>query len=190
MPNQSSSMLANPMIDEDKNDGQLLKFAQKAMILAVQILGNRTEAEDVVQASLEKALSHPSAPNGGEDLQKWLYRVVRNAAIDRIRQQNRETSEQSVDLINGQGFEQNFEQISEQNPEQQLQHQQLKGQLNQALSLLSVEQREIVVLRDFHVCRYDEIAEILSIAEGTVMSRLHRARMALRQHFINLQQKD
>lgn len=166
-----------PSINVTRQTDELVKYAQKTMIFARQLLGNQAEAEDVVQIGLEKALSHPSAPSGGEDLQKWLYRVVRNAAIDRMRQQSREVAELPSELS------------SEQNPEQLLQHQQLKSQLDQALKMLTVEQREIVVLRDFHACRYDEIADILSIAEGTVMSRLHRARVALRQHLINLQQK-
>ena len=136
----------------------------------MQLLGNQSDAEDVVQASVEKALAHPKAPKGGIDLQKWLYRVVRNAAIDRIRQLSREdeldTEQQST---------------PSQSPEMQLEQLQIKTRLMQALSALPVMQRELIVLRDYHGNSYEDIAEILAIPTGTVMSRLHRARMALRE---------
>ncbi|NVK21881.1 MAG: RNA polymerase sigma factor [Kangiellaceae bacterium] len=157
---------------------ELLTFSRKALIFAVQILGNQSEAEDVVQASIEKALSHPSAPHGGVDLQKWLYRVVRNAAIDRIRQQARESEEASESQLVREGG----------NPESQLEQQQLQQQVRLALASLPAAMREILVLKDFHDCSYEDIAEILSIAKGTVMSRLHRARMALRQQLLDIQQ--
>lgn len=149
---------------------ELIDYSRKALIFAVQLLGNQSDAEDVVQASVEKALAHPKAPKGGIDLQKWLYRVVRNAAIDRIRQLSREdeldTEQQST---------------SSQSPEMQLEQLQIKTRLMQVLSALPVMQRELIVLRDYHGNSYEDIAEILAIPVGTVMSRLHRARMALRE---------
>ncbi|MBD3654064.1 sigma-70 family RNA polymerase sigma factor [Kangiella sp.] len=149
---------------------ELIDYSRKALIFAVQLLGSQTDAEDVVQASVEKALAHPKAPKGGIDLQKWLYRVVRNAAIDRIRQLSRadelDTEQQSS---------------STQSPERQLEQLQIKTRLMTALNALPLMQRELIVLRDYHGNSYEDIAEILAIPAGTVMSRLHRARMALRE---------
>ncbi len=153
---------------------ELIDYSRKALIFAVQLLGSQSDAEDVVQASVEKALAHPKAPKGGIDLQKWLYRVVRNAAIDRIRQLSREdeldTERQSSP-----------EQSSGQSPERQLEQLQIKTRLMTALNTLPLMQRELIVLRDYHGNSYEDIAEILAIPAGTVMSRLHRARMALRE---------
>jgi RNA polymerase sigma-70 factor (ECF subfamily) len=153
---------------------ELIDYSRKALIFAVQLLGSQSDAEDVVQASVEKALAHPKAPKGGIDLQKWLYRVVRNAAIDRIRQLSREdeldTEQQSSP-----------EQSSGQSPERHLEQLQVKTRLMTALNTLPLMQRELIVLRDYHGNSYEDIAEILAIPAGTVMSRLHRARMALRE---------
>lgn len=153
---------------------ELIDYSRKALIFAVQLLGNQSDAEDVVQASVEKALAHPKAPKGGIDLQKWLYRVVRNAAIDRIRQLSREdeldTEQQSSP-----------EQSPGQSPERNLEQLQIKTRLMTALNALPLMQRELIVLRDYHGNSYEDIAEILAIPAGTVMSRLHRARMALRE---------
>ncbi len=154
---------------------ELLQFSHKALIFAKQMLGNVSDAEDLVQASLVKVLSHPSAPKGGVDLQKWLYRVVRNAAIDKLRDQARYQELDHSPIID------------QQTPEKSLEQNQLKQRLEQALALLPIAQREIIVLRDYHQTSYEEIADILVIPKGTVMSRLHRARLALRQLLLKQQ---
>lgn len=154
---------------------ELLRYSHKALVFARQILGNASDAEDLVQNSVLKALSHPNAPTSGVSLQKWLYRVVRNAAIDKLRQQARfqELDDNPV--------------LDKQTPELQLEQEQLKQRLEQALALLPMPQREIIVLRDYHQTSYEEIADILALPKGTVMSRLHRARMALRHILIQQQ---
>ncbi len=158
-----------------KSSQELLRYSHKAFIFAKQMLGNVSDAEDLVQTSIVKALSHPNAPSGGVDLQKWLYRVVRNAAIDKLREQARFQEEDSGTTEEAQS------------PEKQLEHNQLKKQLATALSLLPMAQREIILLRDYHQTSYHDIAEILVIPQGTVMSRLHRARLALREILLQVQ---
>ncbi|GAA4361874.1 RNA polymerase sigma factor [Kangiella marina] len=156
---------------------QLDDYCRKSLVFAVQLLGNQSDAEDVVQASIEKALAHPKAPKGGVDLQKWLYRVVRNAAIDRLRKQSRETAFEEESHVARDNL----------SPEKHLESEQIKQRLSQALNALPLHHRELVVLRDYHGHSYDDIADILSIAKGTVMSRLHRARLALREALSDLQ---
>lgn len=156
---------------------QLDDYCRKSLVFAVQLLGNQSDAEDVVQASIEKALAHPKAPKGGVDLQKWLYRVVRNASIDHLRKQSREAPLEEPAVAKA----------IDESPERQLANEQIKLRLRDALNALPVHHRELVVLRDYHGHSYDDIAEILSIAKGTVMSRLHRARLALREALSDLQ---
>ena len=66
-------------------------------------------------------------------------------------------------------------------PDKSLHQMQLKETLEQAINQLNMQQKEIILLRDYHNFSYAEIARILGIANGSVMSRLHRARMALRE---------
>lgn len=159
-----------------KPQPQLKEYSHKSLVFAVQLLGNQADAEDVVQASLEKALTNPKAPSGGVDLQKWLYRVVRNAAIDLLRKRSKQTDfdEQQDIEINSSST------VNHCSPEAQLESEQIKQRLELALKALPLNHRELVVLRDYHGHSYEEIADILAIPKGTVMSRLHRARLALR----------
>ena len=149
---------------------QLLELGNGAHALALQMLGNTDDATDVVQDAIVKTLRQP----GGYDersgpLAPWFLRVVRNACIDLIRRRR------NVDPDTGK--------LSEQGPGPQevLELSQRDAQLHSALSRLTDEQRQIIVLRDYMDLSYAEIADVLDIPQGTVMSKLHRSRIALRK---------
>ena len=101
----------------------------------------------------------------------WFLKIVRNRCVDLIRQRARQQSE-SVEL----------EQITEhtsQRPDTVAEKHEMMGLLKTELMAMPEDQREIILLRDFHNLSYAEVAEMLSIPQGTVMSRLHRARVEL-----------
>jgi RNA polymerase sigma-70 factor (ECF subfamily) len=95
--------------------------------------------------------------------------VVRNQCLDLIRK--RRPVDDAVDELSD----------SAPGPEASLEMIQRDQELQDALAKLSGGQREIIVLRDYMDLSYAEIAAVLEIAQGTVMSRLHRARMALKE---------
>ncbi|HET8816691.1 MAG TPA: sigma-70 family RNA polymerase sigma factor, partial [Pseudidiomarina sp.] len=70
-------------------------------------------------------------------------------------------------------------------PEQRLEQTQLRAVVLKALAELPSEQRELLVLRELNECTYADIAAILNIPVGTVMSSLHRARLALKDIIVN-----
>jgi RNA polymerase sigma-70 factor (ECF subfamily) len=154
----------------------LAKVTQGAFKLASQILGQTTDAEDVLQDAVSIAIVHRSAPKpSSADFKPWFYRVVRNKSIDKLREQKRHQSEQFDDQV-ALDLDTNIAA----DPEQALQTTQLNLQVKSALTLLPDQQREIVLLKDYHQLSYLEIAEVLDIPKGTVMSSLHRARLALK----------
>lgn len=149
---------------------ELVSLGGGAHALATQILGNPDDAADAVQDALTTALSRPGAYDAAKGpLKPWFLRVVRNRCIDQLRR--RRPSAVPVDDLADAGN----------TPEQALQVSQRDDELHRALTLLTTEQRQIVVLRDYLDLSYAEIADVLRIAQGTVMSRLHRARLALRE---------
>jgi RNA polymerase sigma-70 factor (ECF subfamily) len=158
-------------------DSVLTELAQGAYKLAMQLLQQPADAHDVLQDAAAIAISHPGAPRArSNEFKPWFYKVVRNKAIDRLRELKRKNheplDEQSVTALERHG------------PEAVLQQSQLQQQVQLALTKLSREQREIILLKDFHGFAYGDIAQILDIPKGTVMSRLHRARMALREQLV------
>ncbi|MDX2427289.1 MAG: sigma-70 family RNA polymerase sigma factor [Xanthomonadales bacterium] len=149
---------------------QLIQLGNGAHALALQMLGNTDDATDAVQDAFVKVLKKPGAydANAGP-LTPWFLRVVRNHCIDLIRRRRPEGAN-AVELSDpGPG------------PDSALEGAQRDQLLKHALARLSVEQRQIIVLRDYMDLSYAEIADVLEIAGGTVMSRLHRARMALKE---------
>lgn len=171
----------------DKDFANMVKDAFK---LAAKIVNNAPDAYDVIQDAATIAISHASAPKFGDEAFKpWFYKVVRNKAIDKIRQSQRELKRHDSTLS-----ENSEEHVSThktmQDPELQLLAQQQQTDLNTALASISVEHREIVLLKDYHDFSYLQIAEILGIAKGSVMSRLHRARMALKNVLLNQSKED
>jgi len=149
---------------------QLVQLGNGAHALAIQMLGNADDATDAVHDAFVKALKQPDAYDARTGpLTPWFLRVVRNHCIDMIRRRRR--GDVDVDDLSDPGP----------GPEALLETAQRDQALQQALSRLSSEQREMIVLRDYMDLSYAEIADVLLIAPGTVMSRLHRARMALKE---------
>ncbi|MEM9209156.1 MAG: sigma-70 family RNA polymerase sigma factor [Pseudomonadota bacterium] len=155
---------------------ELAQLGGGAQALALQILGNAEDAADAVHDSIATALGRPSAydPSRGP-LKPWFLRLVRNRCIDvlRRRRPQSDTVDELVEPSPG--------------PEQIVADEQRDRMLKQALTSLSSDQRQIVILRDYMDLSYAEIAGVLEIATGTVMSRLHRARLALASAYRSLE---
>ena len=149
---------------------QLIQLGNGAHALATQMLGNVDDAADAVHDAFVKALGKPDAynPNTGP-LTPWFLRVVRNHCIDLIRR--RRPAYEDVDQLSD----------PEPGPLCSLETAERDQELRSALAKLSNEQRQIIVLRDYMDLSYAEIGAVLDIVQGTVMSRLHRARMALKE---------
>lgn len=147
---------------------ELVHLGNGAHALASQILGNADHAADAVQDPLTKALSRPTSTDVRKGpLKPWFLRVVRNGCFDLLRRR-RPTSTTVEKLVHtGPG------------PEQDLENSQIEHALKRALASLPSDHRQIIVLRDYLDLPYAEISDVLDIAKGTVMSRLHRARLAL-----------
>jgi RNA polymerase sigma-70 factor (ECF subfamily) len=157
------------MKDHDMRD-QLVQLGNGAHALATQMLGNPDDATDAVHDAFVKVLRKPEAYKASNGpLTPWFLRVVRNHCIDMIRRRRHGTVE--VDELRD----------PRPGPEGSLEIAQRDMELHKALATLSSEQKQIIVLRDYMDLSYAEIADILEIAKGTVMSRLHRARLALKE---------
>ncbi len=156
------------------------KYRREAFSHAFALLGNQDDALDACQDSFAKAFA---AIPGLRDLPQfypWFYCILRNRCLnllarrqtsDRYREAQQHDAAQAMDVVTpGSQLEQHEEQ-------QRVQH---------ALASLPPDHREILIMKYVQEHRYEEIAAILGIPRGTVMSRLYHARMALREAFLNL----
>lgn len=163
--------------------GELLQLHRRsAFLLAFQLLGDREEAMDATQDALLRFLTTLARFRVGDPVKPWLFTIVRNRCRDLLRRRTVRRAD-SLDA----GFEDENTYVAEPvsdlpSPEDQLARRRLQERVWRALGRVSPAQREILVLRDYQDSSYQEIADLLEIPIGTVMSRLHRARRALAEH--------
>ncbi len=131
---------------------------------------NKELAEDLVQEACMKAYKSYLEKDDIENPKSWLFRILINTHIDYTRKKQLET----IDV-------ENFEFVDKKNPMSSVESNYFFNDLNEALKQLEPEQREVVYLSDVNEYSYKEIAGLLAIPTGTVMSRLHRGRQALRK---------
>ena len=152
---------------------ELANLGNGAHAFATQMLGSVDDAADAVHDAIATALLRPDAWDASKgSLKTWFMRVVRNRCIDMIRL--RKAGGDTVDELIDPGL----------GPEATLVIEQRDKALQNALLRLTAEQRQIIVLSDYTGLSYREIANVLDVPAGTVMSRLHRARLALKKELI------
>ena len=154
-----------------------LQWYPGALALARNLLGCHASAEDVLQTSMSKTLGSSTLPLDEAAQRVWFFKVVRNGCFDHLRDQKKFATDTCIEQAAG------F--IDAPDMVEATQRQQW---VRTALQSLPSEQREIIVLRDVNDLSYADIAHILQLNSGTVMSRLHRARMALRAALLELEQ--
>jgi RNA polymerase sigma-70 factor (ECF subfamily) len=156
--------------------GELVrKYQDRLFNTVLHVAGRREEAEDVVQEAFVQAFLKLSSFQRNSAFYTWLYRVAFNIAISRKRRRRAETSVEQHRESTG------VEPLDDgEAPEERVLREERAELLSGALQRLSDEHRAILVLREMEGCCYDTIAEILDLPVGTVRSRLHRARLQLR----------
>jgi RNA polymerase sigma-70 factor (ECF subfamily) len=141
---------------------------------AYHLTGNAGEAEELLQQAATEAFASFGRFQPGTRFDRWVMRILHNSFIDRIRRDRRRRFF-SLDDVSGTLAADRSTQ-----PEVAAERV-LDGPVLRALNVLSPEFRTAVVLVDIEGLPYDEVAEILHCPVGTVRSRLHRGRLALRE---------
>lgn len=164
--------------DRDAVEELFRRYRGLAYRVAHRLLGHDADALDAVQDGFIKALTHLDGFEGRSSFKTWLLRIVSNAALDLGRQRRRRDamtleSSAGVDL-------QGEPSPSTPPPGQELEHADLRRLLDVALKSLPEAQRRTFVLHVDGGLSYREVADVLGISIGTVMSRLFYARQKLR----------
>ena len=151
----------------DNGDDQLLTWVPRLRRYARALVGNRDDADDLVQDTLERALTKFALWRGVADMRAWLFGMMHNLHIDGVRRPKLHTVVLDDD--------------TPEVPVAPTQGERLAVlDLQAALERLPVEQREIILLVALEDMSYVEVASTLGIPIGSVMSRLSRGRERLR----------
>lgn len=152
----------------------VLKYRNRVLGVAVRMLGDRGEAEDLAQDVFVKVFRALKDFQHEALFSTWLYRVTANSCLNRIQKRKQEKSMTSV-LDDPEAHPDPAA-----NPQRVLEEKQAKLLVEKAIQDLPSDQRVILILRDIEGLSYEDIAESLGIELGTVRSRLHRARLQIK----------
>jgi RNA polymerase sigma-70 factor (ECF subfamily) len=151
--------------------------------LTFRMLGNRAEAEDVAQEVFIAVFKTVETFREESKLSTWIYRVAVNHCKNRIKYLARRHArdQDELDESNDPGDGSMSAPSTPRRPDRQVEGAQLDRLMQEAIASLEEEHRTLVVLRDLEDLSIEEICEITGLPDGTVKSRLHRARIALRK---------
>ena len=154
-------------------------YEKNVFNVALQMTGNREDAQDMAQEAFLKAYTSLSSFRGDSKFSSWLYRIVSNVCLDyRRRQSRRPSSSLTVEDDEGETLQLDIADES-QSPEALLERKLTREAVRRGLQELPAEQRQILLLREIQGLSYDEIAEAMDLEPGTVKSRIFRARKKL-----------
>jgi len=168
--------------------GELAELYQdRAFNIAYRLMGSRDDAAEAVQEAFLKAFRGLNGFRGDSAFYTWFFRIMVN--VVRSRQRFRAVRPREHSLDTAPGRHENGERrgtataqipAREPDPSEEAARMERKRLVEEALMRLDAEQRTIIVLRDIEGRGYADIGELLGCPRGTVKSRLHRARMALK----------
>jgi RNA polymerase sigma-70 factor, ECF subfamily len=155
----------------------VLKYQDRLFNTIFHVVGHAEDARDIVQEALVQAFLKLDTFRRRSAFYTWLYRIAFNVAITHQRRRRRPTV--SMDRMMETS---NMELPDKDNgPAENLERKDCCRQVRKAIAKLEEEYRAVVVLREIDGCCYETIAEVLDLPVGTVRSRLHRARLQLRE---------
>jgi len=141
----------------------------------VRVLGSAEDAADIVQDAFVQAYTKLDSFRGSSSFYTWLYRIAFNLAMSHARRGHKTASLDGRKSLSG-----DEPMDGAPTAEAGVLEQERAELVHAALAELTLDYRQILVLREIDGCRYDEIAEILDLPVGTVRSRLFRARLQMR----------
>lgn len=153
-------------------------YEKRVYAVALRSSGNPEDAADIVQEVFLRAWRSIESFRGDSGFSTWLFRITMNLCVDHAR--HKHAQPQTQPIVTDDETERPLPDPAL-TPEEHLDNRELGRELAAALEEISEEHRRIVLLRDVSGMSYTEIAEVLEISEGTVKSRLSRARIALRK---------
>ena len=154
--------------------GKLVERHKKsAFRIALGLVGNRDDAHDISQEAFIRVYRSAATYDEDQPFQPWFYTIIANLCRTWLRKRSR-VDNRLVDLDDV-----SYLLIDENNPEKATIQRETIAALRRALLNLSFTEREIISLQHFRGMSYDEIADLLNIPKGTVMSRLYYARKKL-----------
>ena len=168
--------------------GDLVELLQDRVYnFSFRLTGNRDRAWDLSQEAFLKAFAAIGSFRGGSRFYTWIYRILLNLHMNKEKSMGRRMEKRSLSM-NQTRDDNHRSALGERlagpgnsDPSSEVLRKERKAAVQEAISQLAADQKQVVLLRDMEGMSYEEIADLLEIPVGTVRSRLHRAREELKR---------
>ncbi len=172
--------------DEAAFNALVRAYERRVFALTVRMIGSRVEAEDLAQEVFVQVFKTIGSFRGESKLSTWIYRIAINLSKNRgkylrVRHAAQQEQIESVEARGPLAEARGAHVVSLERPDDLAAGRQLEHIVQQAIVALEPSFRECLVLRDIEDLSYEEIGAITSLPEGTVKSRIHRARAQLKE---------
>lgn len=194
---KNSSMLGGETVNMSESERKLIERVKngdieafelliegcekKVFNIAYRMLANYEDAKEIAQEVFLKAFRSISSFKGDSLFTTWIYRITTNLCLDEIRKRK---NKKLVSL--DEGIEYEGHEIKRQirhegpSPEAEAENNEMKKAVMDSINALSEDYKTVIVMRDIQGFSYEEIAEIIKCPEGTIKSRINRARKTLK----------
>ena len=162
--------------DEDAFVALVERYKHRLFRLALSVVRNDADADDVVQDALIKAYHGLAGFRRASKVYTWLYRIVMNQAIDYVRRRPDASIESTDEMLREVPDSRHGDR-----PDSSALNEELTGRIFTAIDGLPEKQRRVILLREVEGMSYRDIADTVGCSEGTVMSRLYYARERVRE---------
>jgi RNA polymerase sigma-70 factor (ECF subfamily) len=172
--------------DERAFNDLVKKYERRVFGLLLRLIGRRDEAEDLAQEVFVQVFKAIGGFRGDAKLSTWIFRIAVNLSKNRTKYLARRRSD-SQDHFDGIGDDAPLHGAKDSTmaviarPDEVVSGIELEAIVERSIAALEPEFREVLILRDIEDMTYEEIADITGLADGTVKSRIHRARMQLKE---------
>ena len=167
--------------DSDAFNQLMDDYFKKIYNIAFRMANNADDAADMTQEIMIKLFKNISSFSGNSKFSTWVYRVATNTCLDELKKLKRHKNfsiDKDIETDDG-GYSYEVEDTSP-SPETLSEQKELKSIVASAIGMLNPDHKAVLVLRDIQGLSYDEIARIVKCTEGTVKSRISRARAQLK----------
>jgi RNA polymerase sigma-70 factor (ECF subfamily) len=162
--------------------GQIVRRHEDRLYGTVlRLVGSAEDARDLVQETFVKAYERLGAFRGASSIYTWMFRIAVNASLSHRRRRKHDGIGPPIGAEDEDGRPAAWADPSAPDPAGPMMDAETEAAVQRALDGLDADHRAVVVLRDIQNYGYQEIADILGVPAGTVKSRVHRARMELRE---------
>jgi RNA polymerase sigma-70 factor (ECF subfamily) len=188
LPDDTDARLVERLVARDERAFTTLvrSYERRVFSLLLRMIGNRAEAEDLAQEVFVQVFKAIGSFRGEAKLSTWIYRIAINLCKNRSKYLRARHSGQEVELDSlkeqlpmGDAKGANVAQVER--PDEMVSGKQVERIVQNAILELEPSFRECLVLRDVEDLSYEEIGAITGLPEGTVKSRIHRARAQLKE---------